>query len=115
MPRLRDNIRQSLINNWNKRFGLEVEVKEEVSPHIDSMVQPQAENSHFQIPKNLSKGYGAQNHVPALPRHRVRDLAALQAPLRSPRKHPLKISFCNHCGDFFARSDTLKRHRNNLV
>jgi hypothetical protein len=24
--------------------------------------------------------------------------------------HPLKIDFCNNCGDFFARSDSLKRH-----
>ncbi|KAH9982808.1 hypothetical protein BGW80DRAFT_1555843 [Lactifluus volemus] len=24
--------------------------------------------------------------------------------------HPLKISFCSHCGDFFARGDALKRH-----
>jgi len=26
--------------------------------------------------------------------------------------HPLKIAFCDSCGDFFARSDTLGRHRN---
>jgi hypothetical protein len=25
--------------------------------------------------------------------------------------HPAKISYCDHCGDFFARSDALKRHR----
>jgi hypothetical protein len=24
--------------------------------------------------------------------------------------HPAKISYCNHCGDFFARGDALKRH-----
>ena len=24
--------------------------------------------------------------------------------------HPVKISYCDHCGDFFARSDALKRH-----
>lgn len=27
--------------------------------------------------------------------------------------HPLKISFCKHCGDFFARKDSLKRHHEN--
>ena len=27
--------------------------------------------------------------------------------------HPSKIHFCNNCGDFFARSDSLKRHREN--
>jgi hypothetical protein len=27
--------------------------------------------------------------------------------------HPLKISFCESCGDFFARVDSLERHRNN--
>ena len=26
-------------------------------------------------------------------------------------KHPLTIEFCDDCGDFFARSDSLKRHR----
>ena len=25
--------------------------------------------------------------------------------------HPLTIAFCDHCGDFFARSDSLRRHR----
>ena len=25
--------------------------------------------------------------------------------------HPLKIVFCKHCGDFFARMDSLKRHQ----
>ena len=25
--------------------------------------------------------------------------------------HPRRISFCDRCGDFFARSDTLERHR----
>jgi len=24
--------------------------------------------------------------------------------------HPASISFCDHCGDFFARRDSLKRH-----
>jgi hypothetical protein len=28
--------------------------------------------------------------------------------------HPLKIYFCDDCGDFFARSDSLKRHREHL-
>jgi hypothetical protein len=27
--------------------------------------------------------------------------------------HPLKISFCDFCGDFFARGDSLRRHRIN--
>jgi len=26
--------------------------------------------------------------------------------------HPLKIAFCERCGDFFARRDSLRRHRN---
>ena len=26
--------------------------------------------------------------------------------------HPMKIAFCDRCGDFFARSDSLARHRN---
>ena len=27
--------------------------------------------------------------------------------------HPLKILFCRHCGDFFARPDSLERHQKN--
>ncbi|KAI0293342.1 hypothetical protein B0F90DRAFT_1822119 [Multifurca ochricompacta] len=27
--------------------------------------------------------------------------------------HPLRILFCDHCGDFFARSDSLRRHKKN--
>jgi hypothetical protein len=27
--------------------------------------------------------------------------------------HPLKISFCEYCGDYFARSDSCQRHREN--
>jgi hypothetical protein len=27
--------------------------------------------------------------------------------------HPLKLLFCDHCGDFFARGDSLERHSNN--
>jgi hypothetical protein len=25
--------------------------------------------------------------------------------------HPLKVTFCNNCGDYFARTDALERHR----
>jgi len=27
--------------------------------------------------------------------------------------HPLRLLFCDHCGDFFARGDSLERHSNN--
>jgi hypothetical protein len=29
---------------------------------------------------------------------------------KSAESHPLKLHFCNHCGDFFARRDSRKRH-----
>jgi len=29
---------------------------------------------------------------------------------REMEAHPVRISFCGHCGDFFARRDSLKRH-----
>jgi len=29
---------------------------------------------------------------------------------REMEAHPVRISFCDHCGDFFARGDSLKRH-----
>jgi hypothetical protein len=31
----------------------------------------------------------------------------------SKEAHPLKLNFCSYCGDFFARSDALARHRRN--
>jgi hypothetical protein len=31
---------------------------------------------------------------------------------KSTETHPLEIAYCDHCGDFFGRTDSLKRHRN---
>ncbi|KAI0298511.1 hypothetical protein BC826DRAFT_1121796 [Russula brevipes] len=40
-------------------------------------------------------------------------LGGVQEALRQDGGAPLEIHFCEFCGDFFARPDSLKRHRNN--
>ena len=32
---------------------------------------------------------------------------------KTAEPHPLRLFFCDHCGDFFARRDSLERHSNN--
>ena len=32
---------------------------------------------------------------------------------KTAEPHPLRLFFCDHCGDFFARGDSLERHPNN--
>ena len=32
---------------------------------------------------------------------------------KTAEAHPLELRFCDHCGDFFARRDSLKRHSYN--
>jgi hypothetical protein len=34
---------------------------------------------------------------------------------KTANSHPLKLFFCDHCGDFFARYDSLKRHCKNRL
>lgn len=88
-------------------------------------MQPQAENNLIPIPKNLRKGYRALLEATEddWERGTIRGIMCRLCPgtafgtwLRFKRhcdtteSHPLKIAFCNCCGDFFARSDVLKRH-----
>jgi hypothetical protein len=104
---------------------VEERVEEEVSHHMASVVQ-QEEGNLFQIPSDFHAGYrillaateadwtrGAVDEI------RCRLCADsgftkwddFKRHCKTTEAHPLEISFCKHCGDFFARTDSLKRHR----
>jgi hypothetical protein len=107
---------------------LEGGVEEEVWPHIDHVVQPQAENNPIPIPNNLSTRYrtllaATESDWECGTVQGIMCRLCLGVGFRTWERfkrhcdtteaHPLKITFCDRCGDFFARSDALKRHRNN--
>ena len=86
------------------------------------------EDRHFRIPKRVSQRH--RSLLDATPddlaRGTVQELKCRLCPGTGisnwdnfkrhcdfMEAHPLKISFCGYCGDFFARSDTLGRHQEN--
>ena len=86
------------------------------------------EARNFQIPRRLSqRQIGLLEATPdELARGTVRELKCRLCPdigLKSwedyrrhcdfKEAHPLKLTFCSYCGDFFARTDSLARHRRN--
>jgi hypothetical protein len=102
---------------------------EDVVHGIDSTTpQQQQEQEYFEIPKNLRTGY--QSLLLATQADRVRG-AVREIKCRLCREvkfknwgdfkrhcnctetHPLTIYFCDHCGDYFARSDSCQRHGEN--
>jgi hypothetical protein len=114
--------------------------EEEVTRHCKSgVVQRQVlsnravdgedgERNHFQIPKRLGQRHRSLLDATSddLARGTVQGLKCRLCPDAGFRNweyfkrhcdlmeaHPLKISFCEDCGDFFARSDSLVRHQDN--
>jgi hypothetical protein len=98
-------------------------VWKEVVHHTDSAVQQQqqeeANAEYFTIPSRIKIEHGT--HMGRFPRsnagsiltptsRRRRTSSAIATPWRGTG-HPLKISFCDNCGDYFARTDSLERHR----
>jgi hypothetical protein len=109
--------------------------------HEDSAVQPQeaingardeqqeeGEGNLFKIPKRLSGGHRGLLKATAEdwacgavrePKCRLCPGAAFsnwegfKRHCDRTEAHPLELSFCSHCGDCFAREDSLKRHRTN--
>jgi hypothetical protein len=84
------------------------------------------ERTRFRIPKRLSERHRSLLVASSedLARGTVRELKCRLCPgtgisnwgdfkrhCDTMEAHPLKISFCKYCGDFFARSDALKRHQ----
>jgi hypothetical protein len=105
---------------------VEKRVEEEASHHIASAAQ-QEESHIFQIPSDFHEKYRILLAATEVDRTRgaVGEIKCRLCPnseftkwddfkrhCKTTEAHPLEISFCDHCGDFFARSDSLKRHRN---
>ena len=111
---------------------VEGSVEAEAVQHVDSTVQQEqqqqeeARNEHFGIPEDLGMGYKALLAATQADwaRGSVRGIKCRVCPdtdfkewddfkrhCDTTEAHPLKIAFCDNCGDSFSRSDSLKRHR----
>jgi len=89
--------------------------------------QEEAENEYFQFPRKFKPGYKALLAATQADwaRGSIREIKCRRCPDATFRMwedfkrhcdttetHPLKIFFCDHCGDFFARCDSRDRHQN---
>jgi len=125
---------------WQNQPWVEGREQEATWQHENSVVEPQevsssateveqegdAEGALFRIPKRLSERHSglldamAEDWARAL----VRELKCKLCPdagfcnwegfkrhCGQSEAHPSKVWFCDFCGDFFARIDSLKRHR----
>jgi hypothetical protein len=126
--------------SWENLPWVEGRGQEATWQHENSVVQPQevgsrateveqeanAERVLFSIPKRLSERHsGLLNATTAdWARAFVHVLKCKLCPdagfcnwegfkrhCDQSEAHPCRLSFCDFCGDFFARSDSLKRHR----
>ena len=94
---------------------------------IDSAIRQQQQEATrlFKIPPRLKPMYRmlllsslddlARNAVKTIecrlcPGTGLENFEQFKRHCRTAEAHPLKILFCNRCGDFFARCDSLKRH-----
>ncbi len=102
---------------------------EDVVHRTDSIVQHQeeAQQEHFKIPRNFRLGFRAllaatQDDWACGTVHKIkcrlcpdigfRKWGDFMRHCRRSETHPLKIYFCNYCGDYFGRSDACRRHCN---
>jgi hypothetical protein len=114
-----------------KPTWVEGSVDEEVARRIDSTVQQQQEEAteHFEIPRKFRPRYrlllqaseadSARRAVQTIkcrlcPNTKLKDFGEFKRHCKTTEAHPLEIRFCDRCGDFFARRDSLKRHLNQL-
>jgi hypothetical protein len=116
----------ALTNAQGKQLPwIEEGVEEQASHHVASVVQRE-EGHYFQIPSDFHEGYrillaaseadltrGAVDEIKCriCPNSEFTKWDDFKRHCKTTEAHPLEISFCDHCGDFFARSDSLKRHR----
>ena len=108
---------------------IEGSVDEEAMHHIDSTVPQQQEEATelFDIPRIFKPWYRlllqaseadfARGAVQVIkcrlcPDTKLKDFEEFKRHCRTTETHPLEIHFCDRCGDYFARCDSLKRHRN---
>ena len=107
---------------------VEGSVEENAVHHIDSTVQQQQGEAteHFKIPRifepehrlllQASKADIARGAVQAIkcrvcPDANLRNFDEFKRHYRTSEAHPQELHFCDRCGDYFGRSDALKRHR----
>jgi hypothetical protein len=112
-----------------KLTWVEGSVDEGAVHHIDSTVQQQHEEATelFVIPRIFKPEYRsllqaseadvARGAVQAIkcrlcPDTKLKNFEEFKRHCRTTETHPLEIHFCGDCGDYFARLDSLKRHRN---
>jgi hypothetical protein len=108
--------------NW-----VEGSVDEDAAHRIDSTVQQQQEEATelFKIPRKFKPGYrlllqaseadfarGAVQTIKCrlCPDTKLKDFEEFKRHCKTMETHPLELHFCDRCGDYFARSDSLKRH-----
>lgn len=115
------------MDDWDSDSASEVDEIESSPPPEPSFPQQQeAGGQHFTIPINLKKGYKSLLAATEadFARRRVQEIKCRLCPHAKFRRwedykrhcdtaeaHPLRISFCERCGDYFARVDSLDRHR----
>lgn len=111
-------------------------VEEEAGHKNNSTVQQQqkeqakAKDKPFEIPKNIKTRHKALLAATEADwaRGTIREIKCRICPdtelttwddfkrhCDTVEAHPLKIFFCDDCGNFFTRKDSLKRHRKNLL
>jgi hypothetical protein len=112
-----------------KPTWVEGSVDEEAAHRIDSTAQQQQEEATelFEIPRKFKPGYRlllqaseadfARRAVQTIkcrlcPDTKLKDFEEFKRHCKTTETHPLEIHFCDRCGDFFARRDSLKRHLN---
>jgi hypothetical protein len=104
-------------------------VDEEAAHHIDNTVEQRHEevtNKLFEIPRKFEPGHRlllqasdadfARGAIQAIecrlcPNTKLKNFQEFKRHCDSTEAHPLVIHFCDQCGDFFARPDSLARHR----
>ena len=109
----------------NQFLWVEERAAEEEGSH--EMAGTEQEGHLNQIPSDFQEGYsmllaatevdwarGAVDEIKCrlCPNSRFTKWEDFKRHCKVTEAHPLEISFCERCGDFFARSDSLKRHCN---
>ena len=105
---------------------VEGKVEEKAWQPKDSVEQLRAKDNLIPIPNSLEKGYRTLLAATEADWERgsiqrimcqlclgvgFKTWESFKHHCDTTESHPLKITFCHSCGDFFARRDSLKRHR----
>jgi hypothetical protein len=122
------SFRQAVDAADGKPIWVEGSVDDEAVHHTDSTVQEQDEEATelFYIPRkfkpehrlllqtsdaDVARGAVQEIKCRLCPDTKLKDFEEFKRHCRTSETHPLEIHFCSRCGDFFARVDSLKRHR----